>query len=58
MEIIFISIDLEFHFVISIKVKAIFRGVLPWVLKMNIPFKNFEPQKFPQNSNTSNVASG
>lgn len=56
MEIIFISIDLKSHLMISIKVKAI----LEEVFKMNIPFTFFEPQKmlFPQKSNTSNITSG
>lgn len=41
MEIIFISIDLKSHLMISIKVKAI----LEEVFKMNIPFNFFESQK-------------
>lgn len=56
MEIIFISIDLKYHLMISIKVKAI----LEEVFKMNIPFNFFESQKmlFPQKINTSNITSG
>lgn len=38
MKIIFISIDLNFHLMISIKVKAI----LEEVFKMNNPFNFFE----------------
>lgn len=56
MEIIFISIDLKSHLMISIKVKAI----LEEVFKMNIPFNFFESQKkmlFPQKINTSNITS-